>query len=83
MNVGIKEAKTNLSKLIADAQQGKRVYLTNQGKRVIELVPVSDEPVASDRGLGMFKHKIHLPVNWGTQEARREETEDLLKSMNG
>jgi prevent-host-death family protein len=82
MEVGIKQAKTNLSKLIADVQQGKRVFVTNQGKRVVELVPVVQVPPEENkRGLGMFKDKIRLPPGWDTQKARRQASEELLKLM--
>jgi len=82
MDVGIKQAKTDLSKLISEAQQGKRVFITNHGRRVIELAPVSSqEPESDTRGYGMFKGQINLPPGWGTQKARRKATQDVIKLM--
>ena len=63
-------------------QQGKRVFVTNHGERVIELAPVpSDEPPADLRSFGMFKDQIHLPSGWGSQKARRKTTEEVIKLM--
>jgi len=83
MEVGIKQAKTDLSKLIVEAQHGKRVFLMNRGKRIAEIVPVRAEAAADkdDRGLGMFKDKIRLPPGWGTQKERRQSTEEVLQLM--
>ena len=82
MEVGIKQARANLSKLIAEAQQGKRVFVTNRGKRVVELVPVTQALDATGRrGLGMFKHKICLPPRWDTQRSRRQASGEVLKLM--
>jgi antitoxin (DNA-binding transcriptional repressor) of toxin-antitoxin stability system len=83
MEVGIKQAKTDLSKLIVEAQQGKRVFLMNRGKRIAEIVPVRAEATVEkdNRGLGMLKDKVRLPPGWGTQKERRQSTDEILQLM--
>jgi len=41
--VGIRGLKTHLSAYIAKVQDGKRIIVTDRGKEVAELVPVSKE----------------------------------------
>ena len=54
MEIGIKEAKNNLSKLVDAAVDGEEVFLTNRGARMIQLVPA---PKAADptRGPGRME----------------------------
>jgi len=42
ISVGVREAKTNLSKLLKSVQQGKEVVITDRGKPVGKIVPVSN-----------------------------------------
>ncbi len=42
MQVGMHEAKTNLSKLVAFAQSGEEVLITNRGEVVARLVGASN-----------------------------------------
>lgn len=80
VEVGIKEAKNNLSRLVAAAQKGRRVYLMNRGKRVAQVVPIStgDE---DKRGRGMFKEEIRLPAGWGSQKQREQWEKDFLNEL--
>lgn len=81
MEVGIKQAKTSLSRLVTQAQKGDRVFLTNRGKRVVELVAVKakgDQP--AHRGLGMYSD-VKLPAGFGSKKQRRAATESVLKDM--
>lgn len=80
VDIGIKQAKQDLSKLVMEVGHGKRVFLMNRGKRVAEIVPVAGSSVeaTNQRGFGMFKHKIHLPADWDSQKARREATAEVL-----
>ncbi len=81
MEVGIKQAKASLSKLVTQAQTGERVFLTNHGKRVIELVPVKTRAdQAPNRGLGMYSD-VKLPPGFGSKKQRRAATESVLKDM--
>jgi antitoxin (DNA-binding transcriptional repressor) of toxin-antitoxin stability system len=83
MDVGIKKAKTDLSRLVQEAQSGKRVFLMNRGKRIIELVPVNapDQTAQDNRGFGMFKDKARLPADWDSQKSRRKATAEVMKLM--
>jgi prevent-host-death family protein len=82
MEVGIKEAKNSLSELISQVKTGNRVFVTNRGKRVIELVPVKEEKTeVSERGFGMFKDVVKLPAGFGTRTHKKEGTDRVLKLM--
>ncbi len=83
MDIGIKQAKQDLSKLVMEVGHGKRVFLMNRGKRVAEIVPVEESSAESSnqRGFGMYKHKIHLTADWDSQKARREATAEVLDLM--
>ncbi len=50
--VGMHEAKTHLSKLVERAEAGEDVVIQRNGKPVVRLVPVIEEPrsLASVRG---------------------------------
>ncbi len=83
MEIGIKEAKNSLSRLVAAAQMGERVLLMNRGKAVAEIVPIRhrrNQPAAL-RGYGMFRDVISLPPDWGTQEARERDEQEILASV--
>ena len=43
-SIGLFEAKTHLSELIARAERGEEVVITRHNKPVAKLVPVSDRP---------------------------------------
>ncbi len=49
LNVGIREAKANLSRLLKIVQKGKEVVLTDRGRPVGKLVPIDKKalPLAS------------------------------------
>lgn len=49
LNVGIREAKANLSKLLKIVEKGKEVVLTDRGRPVGKLVPIDKAalPLAS------------------------------------
>lgn len=44
MKIGISEAKAKLSALIDAALSGERVILTNRGRPVAEITPLSERP---------------------------------------
>ena len=46
MEVGLGEAETKLSALLARVEQGEEVTITRHGKPVARLVPMPDEPDA-------------------------------------
>jgi prevent-host-death family protein len=71
MEVGIREAKNNLSKLIELALAGEEIFLSNRGERVLQLVPTPRKATAN-RGRGEWKDKIKLYAGWDSAEADRE-----------
>ncbi len=56
--VTIHHAKTNLSRLIADAVSGKEVVIARGKEPMVRLVPVAPKP---KRKLGTWKGKITIP----------------------
>ena len=70
MTTGIKEAKTNLSKLVDATLAGEEVFLTNRGDRVAQIVPVW-KAVSLKKGQGFLKGKINFYPGWDS------ESEDL------
>ena len=83
MEVGIREAQTNLSKLIKAARKGQQVFLTNRKERVVELVPVKKRKGDSILpGYGMFKDQLkdYPPEEWAANKER--DTKELLASLN-
>lgn len=67
MEVGIKEAKNNLSKLLDAVSEGEEVFLTNRGNRVAQLIPVAKRG-SIKTGRGCLKGKINLYPGWDSEE---------------
>jgi prevent-host-death family protein len=80
MDVGIKEAKNNLSKLIDALRHGEEVFLTKRGARVAKLVP-AHEPLMADRGRGAWKDKVNLYPGWDSPEEDKR-IEDMFEYLN-
>ena len=81
MEVGIKDAKNNLSSLVLQARAGTRVFLTNRGQKVAELVPVQEEeaPEVANRGLGWLKGKAKFPKDY--QKWKEKSSRAVMKDM--
>jgi prevent-host-death family protein len=71
VELGIKEAKNQLSKLVDSALRGEEVFLTNRGKRVVQLVAAA-KPIDPNRGRGSLAHIINLYPGWDSPEADKE-----------
>ncbi len=56
--VSISEAKTNLSSLIARAEQGEEIVIRRGPTAVVRLVPVSDPPAPPRSPIGALKGRI-------------------------
>jgi prevent-host-death family protein len=67
MEVGIRDAKTKLSKLVEAVLDGQEVFLTNRGARVVQLVRTPKAPTQG-RGRGAWKGKIHLYDGWDSRD---------------
>ena len=80
MEVGIREAKNNLSRLVEAALAGEEVFLTNRGDRVIRLVPAR-KPKSGLRGFGCLKDKGNFYPGWDSPEEDKkiEEMFEFLK----
>jgi prevent-host-death family protein len=65
MEAGIRQAKTELSKLIRAALAGEHVVITHRGTPLVEIVPAKPKPQRKDRGYGMFKGQFPIdPAEW-------------------
>jgi antitoxin (DNA-binding transcriptional repressor) of toxin-antitoxin stability system len=81
MEVGIKEAKNTLSRLVDAMLEGEEVFLTNRGARVAQLVAAGD-PSPSRRGRGFLKGKLNLYPGWDSQ-AEDEKIAHLFEAASG
>lgn len=77
MEVGIRQAKIDLSKLIKSALQGESVVITNHGKPLVRIVPAQPKAKDKNRGYGMFKGQFTMPTEEEWKQADRE-IEDLF-----
>ena len=82
MEVGIRQAKIDLSKLVKLVLQGEDMDITNRGKPLVRIVPVPAPPKApelidKDRGYGWLKGKFTMPTDEEWKQADRE-IEDLF-----
>ena len=84
MEVGIKQAKIDLSKLVTAARQGKKVYLLNRGKRVAEILPVytRKENGSALRGYGMFRDELKAPPDWNSPQVQEKEEAELMDMLS-
>jgi len=80
MEIGIKDAKNSLSSLVLQARAGTRVFLTNRGQKVVELVPVNEQaPAVANRGLGWLKGKAKLPRDY--QKWKEKSSKAVIRDM--
>jgi prevent-host-death family protein len=93
--IGLFEAKTHLSELVARAEQGGEIIITRHNKPVAKIVPIHVAPpfdaerrkkaVAALRALGREIEQEHGPitadeiVQW-VREGRQERTDRILKA---
>jgi prevent-host-death family protein len=62
-DVGIREAKTNLSKLLKEVQKGREIIITERGKRIAKITAVDETSLPlSDRIKSMEASGILNPV---------------------
>jgi prevent-host-death family protein len=73
MEVGIKNAKTDLSRLIKAALGGEKVVITHRGSPLVRLVPETPQTNGRRRAYGSLKGLLQrLPQGWDSPEADRE-----------
>jgi prevent-host-death family protein len=80
MEVGIRDAKNNLSKLVEAVREGEEVFLTNRGERVAQLVPAR-KPASKMRGRGFLKGKVNLYPGWDSAEEDKK-IEDMFEHLH-
>jgi prevent-host-death family protein len=80
MEVGIREAKNNLSKLVDAVRRGEEVFLTNRGERVAKIVPAPKTRTAL-RGRGFLKGKINFYPGWDSPEEDKR-IEDMFEFLS-
>ena|SRR5436190_24195140 len=68
-SIGLFEAKTHLSELIARVQAGEEVVITRHNKPVVKLVPVQDSAKLDNR-----KRKAAVKALFGLREDIRKRT---------
>ena len=72
MEVGVRQAKIDLSKLIKSVLEGEKVIITNHGRPLVELVPAPRKGRSANRGYGSLKGVLCLPPGWDSPEAEEE-----------
>lgn len=60
-SVGVHEAKTHLSRLLADVAAGEEVLITRRGEEVARLVPAGR---ASERRFGIDRGRFIVPEDF-------------------
>ena len=73
--VTIHDAKTNLSKYIAAAKRGEKVYIGSFGKAEVQLVVV-EPPKPNERTLGIGKGTY-----WVADDAFSPETDKMIADL--
>jgi len=74
MSYTVHQAKTNLSKLIKEAESGKEVVITRGKAAVAKIVPITDAP--KKRTPGSMKGQI-----WAAPDAFDPLTDEELKEL--
>ena len=75
MEYALRDAKTRLSKLVRDAQNGERVVITKHGKPVVELVRYHERGGIDFDKLDADRRRL------GIEEASPEEAEAMIAAL--
>ena len=59
--VNIHDAKTNLSKLVAQAASGEPFVIAKSGKPLVKVIPLSTPEVKQMKRLGFMSNQIRVP----------------------
>lgn len=78
--VNIHEAKTHLSRLVADAAAGNPFVIAKAGKPLVKVVPLSEADTCTARRLGFMSGEISVPDDFDTIHAA--EIEQLFEGRN-
>jgi prevent-host-death family protein len=80
MTVGVRQAKTELTKLINAAMEGETIVITNHGKPLVRLVPEGSTP-SKNRGYGCLKGAFDLPADWDNTDSEIEGLFDHIQDL--
>jgi prevent-host-death family protein len=58
--VGMHDAKTHLSRLVERAEAGEEVVIQRNGKPVVRLVPVVEDPRSLASVRGSWRGRVHM-----------------------
>jgi antitoxin (DNA-binding transcriptional repressor) of toxin-antitoxin stability system len=72
MEIGIRQAKANLSKLVQSALAGEKVVIMKYGRPLVEIVAPTLKPARPDRGYGSLRGVLRLPEGWDSPAADDE-----------
>jgi prevent-host-death family protein len=67
--VNIHEAKTHLSRLVAEAARGNAFVIAKAGKPLVKVVPYSETEPEPGRRLGFLAGEIAVPDDFDTMGA--------------
>jgi len=59
--VDIHDAKTNLSKLVAEAAKGKPFVIAKAGKPLVKVVAIESPPYGEGQRLGFMANQVKVP----------------------
>jgi prevent-host-death family protein len=83
----IQQAKTHLSRLMKEAEEGRDVVIARGKKPAVRLVVVEEKPASGKRVLGQFAGQVQYPDDFfkplETDEELREFGFDLLCADSG
>ena len=80
----IHEAKTNLSRLVDEAERGEPFIIAKAGKPKVKVVRIDDPPAKGKRRLGFMKGMYTLPENFEEIDKQLDkEIEELFLGKDG
>lgn len=71
--VNIHEAKTHLSRLVAEAARGNAFVIAKAGKPLVKVVPYSETEPEPGRRLGFLAGEVEVPDDFDTMGAEQIE----------
>ncbi len=80
MQINIKEAKTNLSKLLrlVETKNQDEIFIARNGKPIAKIVPIKEEPVSNRIGVAEGKFEVPDDFDAGNEEIALMLTEGQL-----
>ena len=75
-SVNIHEAKTHLSKLIAEAANGEPFIIAKAGKPMVKVVSIDTPPKEKQRRIGFMKGQFKVPDDFDTM--MQKEIEEMF-----